>query len=325
MTSAWSRVDGHDLRVALVGAHHPRLGLLRRLAELDVAGDQPAQAQLLVHLDVPGLVEQRADLVPQQQVVALGDDERDLRRDRDRAGDRLLDLAAELGRVDGLASPRGVAAGATRSRRRRTCAARPCGRGCPGGRARAGRDGSRPSARARRRRPAARRPAPRASTCRRPAAPPRRGSRAAPRRASSRARAISVSMSSTITGAPSLACAATCAGIPHRRSSPSPCSPRQRPPRATRRSTRRRCPTRPRARRSAGRRSRFGATFRVYLVKGKSRISCKKARSIVRKPPLGRIKNWQYFDWTKGGNAPWSDVYYRHDRKVSIGAIMQEG
>ena len=74
-----------------------------------------------------------------------------------------------------------------------------------------------------------------------------------------------------------------------------------------------------------GKASRFGARFRVYLVKGKKRISCKRARAIVRKPPLDPIKNWQYFDWTKGGNAPWSDVYYRHDRKVSIGAIMLEG
>jgi hypothetical protein len=71
--------------------------------------------------------------------------------------------------------------------------------------------------------------------------------------------------------------------------------------------------------------SRFGATFKVYVTKGKSRISCKRARQIVRKPPLDPIKHYQYFDWTKGGNGPWSDVYYRHDHKVVIGAIMQEG
>ena len=73
-----------------------------------------------------------------------------------------------------------------------------------------------------------------------------------------------------------------------------------------------------------GKASRLGSSFRVFLVKGKRRISCKRARKIVRKPPFD-IKGWQYFDWTKGGNGPWSDVYYRHDRKVSIGAIMQEG
>ena len=43
-----------------------------------------------------------------------------------------------------------------------------------------------------------------------------------------------------------------------------------------------------------------------------------------RKPPLERIPHYQYFDWTKGGNGPWSDVYYRHDHKVVIGAIMRD-
>ena len=87
-------------------------------------------------------------------------------------------------------------------------------------------------------------------------------------------------------------------------------------------------PTMPNATRGTkkcGKASRFGATFKVFLVKGKNRISCKRARAIVRNRRLGEIKGWQYFDWTKGGNGPWSDVYYRHDRKVSIGAIMLEG
>ena len=72
-----------------------------------------------------------------------------------------------------------------------------------------------------------------------------------------------------------------------------------------------------------GKASRFGATFKVFLTKGENRISCKRARQIVRKKPLDPIKHYQYFDWTKGGNEPWSDVYYRHDHKVVIGAIMQ--
>ena len=37
-----------------------------------------------------------------------------------------------------------------------------------------------------------------------------------------------------------------------------------------------------------------------------------------------RERGCQYFDWTKGGNGPWSDVYYRHDHKVVIGAIMRD-
>ncbi len=70
--------------------------------------------------------------------------------------------------------------------------------------------------------------------------------------------------------------------------------------------------------------SRFGASFRVYITKGKGRLSCKRARKIVAMPPLENIPHYQYFDWTKGGSGPWSDVYYRHDHKVIIGAIMRD-
>ena len=70
--------------------------------------------------------------------------------------------------------------------------------------------------------------------------------------------------------------------------------------------------------------SRDGSSFRVYVTKGKSRISCKRARRIVAlKRPTG-VRGWQYFDWTKGGNGPWSDVYHRNDRKVVIGAILRD-
>jgi hypothetical protein len=70
--------------------------------------------------------------------------------------------------------------------------------------------------------------------------------------------------------------------------------------------------------------SRFGASFRVFIVKGKSRISCRRATRIVSHEPPDRVKRYQYFDWTKGGNGPWSDVYYRHDHKVIIGAILRD-
>jgi hypothetical protein len=70
--------------------------------------------------------------------------------------------------------------------------------------------------------------------------------------------------------------------------------------------------------------SRYGASFRVYVTKGKSRISCKRARRIVAHKPPTEVRGWQYFDWTKGGNGPWSDVYNRNDRKVVIGAIMRD-
>ena len=37
-----------------------------------------------------------------------------------------------------------------------------------------------------------------------------------------------------------------------------------------------------------------------------------------------RSAGYQYFDWTKGGNGPWSDVYYRNDHKVIVGAILRD-
>ena len=70
--------------------------------------------------------------------------------------------------------------------------------------------------------------------------------------------------------------------------------------------------------------SRYGASFRVFITKGKGRISCKRARKIVAHKPPTEVRGWQYFDWTKGGNGPWSDVYNRNDRRVVIGAIMRD-
>ena len=70
--------------------------------------------------------------------------------------------------------------------------------------------------------------------------------------------------------------------------------------------------------------SRYGYDFKVFITKGKGRISCKRARKIVaHKPPTG-VKHYQYFDWTKGADSVWTDVYYRHDHKVVVGAIIQE-
>jgi len=71
--------------------------------------------------------------------------------------------------------------------------------------------------------------------------------------------------------------------------------------------------------------SRYGSSFRVYITKGKNRISCKRARKIVAHKPPDQVRGWQFFNWVSGGNGPWSDVYHRNDRKVVIGAIMREG
>jgi hypothetical protein len=68
-----------------------------------------------------------------------------------------------------------------------------------------------------------------------------------------------------------------------------------------------------------------GAIWRVYVVKGKKRYSCTKARAQVKKTDFMSIEQkhgWSHWDWTKGGNPPWSDVWMRKDRKVVIGAIV---
>jgi hypothetical protein len=69
-------------------------------------------------------------------------------------------------------------------------------------------------------------------------------------------------------------------------------------------------------------RATYGGHFRVYITKGRKRISCRTARSVVRKGGLNAPKGWRYWDWTKGGNRPWSDVWRRHDHRVVIGAII---
>lgn len=73
--------------------------------------------------------------------------------------------------------------------------------------------------------------------------------------------------------------------------------------------------------RSCGESSRNGATFRVHVTKGS--LSCRKARAVVRKSRPFDIKGWVYFDWTKGGNGPWTDVYATRSGKTVIGAIMR--
>jgi hypothetical protein len=71
--------------------------------------------------------------------------------------------------------------------------------------------------------------------------------------------------------------------------------------------------------------AKSGAKYRVYVTKGKSRMTCRAARSVVRRFDFGkrRPRGWTYFDWTKGGNGPWSDVWEREDTKVVVAAIIR--
>ena len=97
------RRRGDQPGVHLVGTVRPRPRGLGRLAERLVPGHEPLQPDVVGQRDEPRLVEQpghRAEaVVVEEQVVALRDDERDVRRDRDRARDGIAQVAAVLGRV----------------------------------------------------------------------------------------------------------------------------------------------------------------------------------------------------------------------------------
>ncbi len=68
---------------------------------------------------------------------------------------------------------------------------------------------------------------------------------------------------------------------------------------------------------------RFGGKFLVYVVKGKS-LSCKRARAIVRLPPLKPIEGYRFYDWTKSDEDTfWSDVYQSTSGRTVIGAVVQ--
>jgi hypothetical protein len=67
------------------------------------------------------------------------------------------------------------------------------------------------------------------------------------------------------------------------------------------------------------------ASYRVYVTKGKSLTTCRKARAVIRDFDFlkDRPHGWTYFDWTKGGNGPWSDVWEREDTRVVIAAVLR--
>src|SRR5262245_40652995 len=97
---------GDQFGVALVDLFHPRGRVGGRLAEADVAGDQPLQAFARFEVAIPDLVEPGPYACPvalvEQQVVALGDDQAGGPRHGDAARDGLLQVAFEGGGVDRL-------------------------------------------------------------------------------------------------------------------------------------------------------------------------------------------------------------------------------
>ena len=66
---------------------------------------------------------------------------------------------------------------------------------------------------------------------------------------------------------------------------------------------------------------RFGHPLRVYVIRGRARVLCARARALVRRPPLRPIRNWQRYDWRRTHAGPWAWVYRRRDHHAVVAAI----
>ena len=65
-----------------------------------------------------------------------------------------------------------------------------------------------------------------------------------------------------------------------------------------------------------------GHAYDVYLVKTDGSFGCSDVRHVVASGV--DVEGWVYFDWTKGGNGPWSDVWQRDDTQVLVGATLTD-
>jgi hypothetical protein len=63
-----------------------------------------------------------------------------------------------------------------------------------------------------------------------------------------------------------------------------------------------------------------GERMRVVIARGERRITCSRARTLARRPPMDRIAGWTTYDWRPTHS--WSWVYARRDRRVLVGAVV---
>jgi hypothetical protein len=66
---------------------------------------------------------------------------------------------------------------------------------------------------------------------------------------------------------------------------------------------------------------RLGHPTRVYVVRGRRRVTCRRARALVRRPRLMPVANWRTYDWRRTGAGPWAWVYARRDRRAIVATI----
>jgi len=73
--------------------------------------------------------------------------------------------------------------------------------------------------------------------------------------------------------------------------------------------------------RSCGRVLRGGRSLEVYVVRGRSRLLCARARQLGRARAAAGIAGWRYYDWARSGRRPWTGVYVRRDRRIVVATL----
>jgi hypothetical protein len=61
--------------------------------------------------------------------------------------------------------------------------------------------------------------------------------------------------------------------------------------------------------------------LRVYVVRGRSRVLCRGARALVRRPPLRLRGGWRSYDWRRVKRSSWQWVYRRRDGRAVVGTV----
>lgn len=77
--------------------------------------------------------------------------------------------------------------------------------------------------------------------------------------------------------------------------------------------------------RRCGRAHRLGRPVRVVIVRGEDRVTCNRARALLRRAPLHGLSNWTMYDWRRTGAGPWSWVLRRADARVVVAGAETRG
>lgn len=82
-----------------------------------------------------------------------------------------------------------------------------------------------------------------------------------------------------------------------------------------------RLPRRAARERRCGALRRRGHWTRVYVVRGEKRVTCARARQLVRGPHFRPARGWRNYDWRSVRRSPWARVVARRDGRVVVATI----